>query len=84
VVVEIVEAVHHSTWLGGAWAFVALGVYLLPMLGVVAPSSLVKNRRVVSGGVCQGLATLVQCGLPRVSVLGFRCCRVPLAVCSSF
>jgi hypothetical protein len=35
VVVSVVEAFRHSAWLGGAWAFVALGVYLLPMFGDV-------------------------------------------------
>jgi hypothetical protein len=31
VIIGVVEAFHHSAWLGGACAFVALGIYLLPV-----------------------------------------------------
>jgi hypothetical protein len=51
VVVYIVVAFRHSAWLGGAWAFVASGVCLLPGLSAKASSSLMKNRSCLTRGV---------------------------------
>jgi hypothetical protein len=44
VVVDNMLVFCHSAWLGGAWAFIALGVCLLPVLGAIVLGSLVKNQ----------------------------------------
>lgn len=71
-----VEAFRHSAWLGGAWVFVALGVCLPPVFGVVAPGSSVKNKSFLAWGVSR-LGNDAHRGLPsRVPVFVCRRCRV--------
>lgn len=69
-------------WAWQRWpVVVASGDCLLPMLGVVAPSSLVTRIEAISCGVCRGMARTTYCNLPPcVSVFGCRQRRVPLVM----